>query len=173
MMPPRYAGRVSTQDAAQVVVLTALPLEYDAVRRHLHNRVPRRHRVGTQFEVGLLTPGARVALAELGPGNLGAALVASHAIEMFQPKAIMFVGIAGALQQDLQLGDVVVATKVYSFQGGMATDDDFFARPQAYDAVSSSCRCPPSRAGRRTVQVSGFRSRGGEKRPRRDHPECE
>ncbi|MFI1996699.1 NB-ARC domain-containing protein [Actinoplanes sp. NPDC020271] len=124
---------MSNQDGAQVVVLTALPLEYDAVSKHLHDRVACRHPVGTQFEVGSLAAGGRVAVAELGPGNFGAALVAGHAVEMFHPRAILFVGIAGALHVDFQLGDVVVATKVYSFQGGMATDDDFLARPQAYD----------------------------------------
>ncbi|MFI1996703.1 hypothetical protein [Actinoplanes sp. NPDC020271] len=124
---------MNPQDGAQVVVLTALPVEYDAVGRHLQDRVARRHKVGTQFEVGSLPDGGRVAVAELGPGNLGAALVASHAIDMFQPSAILFVGIAGALHGDLRLGDVVVATKVYSYHGGMAMDDDFLARPQAYE----------------------------------------
>ncbi|MFI1996700.1 tetratricopeptide repeat protein [Actinoplanes sp. NPDC020271] len=124
---------MSTQGDVQVVVLTALPVEYDAVRRHLRDHVGRRHPVGTQFEVGTLPDGGRVAVAELGPGNLGAAVVTGHAIEMFQPRAILFVGIAGALHGDLQLGDVVVATKVYSYHGGIAMDEDFLARPQAYD----------------------------------------
>ncbi|BBH69391.1 hypothetical protein ACTI_60760 [Actinoplanes sp. OR16] len=127
----------------QVVVLTALPVEYDAVARHLHGRVVRRDRVGTQFEVGSITGGSRVAVAELGPGNYAAALVTSHAIEMFHPKAILFVGIAGALHSDLQLGDVVVAPRVYSYQGGMAKGDDFLARPQSYNgdwALSQSAR---------------------------------
>lgn len=130
-----YADQVSTQDGARVVVLTALQVEYRAVRSHVQNRVRRSHPRGTQFEVGVL-PGAggRVAIAQLGQGNIDAALAVGHTVELFRPDAILFVGIAGALHDDLQIGDVIVATKVYAYQGGMETDAGLLARPGAHDA---------------------------------------
>ncbi len=47
-----YADLVSTQGGVQVVVLTALPVEYDAMRRHLHDRSRSPHPMGIEFEVG-------------------------------------------------------------------------------------------------------------------------
>lgn len=87
---------MTTQGGVQVVVLTALPVEYDAVQRHLHDRGRSAHRLGTEFEVGTLQGiHGQVAIAELGQGNLDAALAVMHAVEMFRPTAILFVGIAG------------------------------------------------------------------------------
>jgi adenosylhomocysteine nucleosidase len=45
----------------------------------------------------------------------------------------MFVGIAGGLRSWLQLGDVVVATKIYGYHGGRSTDEKFQTRPQAWN----------------------------------------
>ncbi|SCL25873.1 Nucleoside phosphorylase [Micromonospora nigra] len=116
-------------------MLTALPVEYDAVRRHLHDRDRSPHPLGIEFEVGNLpdTDG-RVAIAELGQGNLDAALAVAHAVEMFRPSAILFVGIAGALHDDLQIGDVLTATRVYAYQSGIVSDRGFLTRPRSHDA---------------------------------------
>src|SRR5262245_36555677 len=114
---------------ATVVVLTAIDLEYQAVRSMLTAPECRRHTSGTLFEVGRLN-GSRCPLAVVrtGPGNTASALIAERAIAMFQPKALLFVGIAGALNDELDLGDVVVATKVYAFHGGKDDQDGFLAR---------------------------------------------
>ncbi|MFE2612303.1 Ltp family lipoprotein [Micromonospora chalcea] len=126
---------MSEQRDVQVVVLTALPVEYDAVRRHLHDRRRSSHPLGIEFEVGNLPgTGGRVAIAELGQGNLDAALAVAHAIEMFRPSAILFVGIAGALHDDLQIGDVLTATRVYAYQSGTVSDRGFLTRPRSHDA---------------------------------------
>ena len=126
---------MSTQGSVPVVVLTALPVEYDAVRRHLHDRNRSAHRLGTEFEVGTLQgTHDRIAIAELGQGNLDAVVAVMHAEEMFRPTAILFVGIAGALHDDLQIGDVVTAIRVYAYQSGAVSDRGFSARPRSHDA---------------------------------------
>lgn len=118
-----------------IVLLTALDLEYQAVRRYLERTRTQSHPAGTLFEVGQL-PGAggTVALAVTGEGNVGAAVLTERAIAMFQPRALLCVGVAGGIKEDIALGDVVVATKVYAVHGGREHDDGFLARPKAWHA---------------------------------------
>jgi 8-oxo-dGTP diphosphatase len=118
-----------------IVILTALDLEYEAVRAHLVAPERQPHPGGTLFEVGQLRDApCRFAIARTGHGNAPSALIAERAIGMFQPKALFFVGIAGALRDDVRLGDVVVATKVYAFHGGRDEMTGFQARPEAWTA---------------------------------------
>jgi nucleoside phosphorylase len=115
--------------------MTALDLEYAAVRAHLVGVRARRHEEGTIFETGRVGGSAcSVAIVRVGPGNTATALIAERAIAMFRPKALLFVGVAGALRDDVRLGDVVVATRVYAFQGGKAEGSRFLARPQMWEA---------------------------------------
>lgn len=121
--------------SATVVMLTALELEYEAVRAHLTKLQTHAHQAGTMFEVGQL-PGEEqcAAIAVTGVGNRAAAVLAERAISVFRPAALLFVGVAGALDDDLGLGDVVVATKVYAYDSGKDEDDGFLARPVAWPA---------------------------------------
>jgi nucleoside phosphorylase len=115
-------------------VLTALDLEYQAVRAHLTGLRQRSHPAGTLFETGRLPAGGDLTIAAAGEGNPGAAVLAERAISVFQPRALLFVGIAGALKDDIGLGDVVVATKVYACQSGKEENGGFLARPHSWDA---------------------------------------
>ncbi len=118
-----------------VVVMTALNLEYEAVRRRLSNPQLQRHERGTRFEIGTLHgTDCQVALALVGKGNQSAAVLAERAFQEFDPAAVLFVGVAGALRDTAQLGDVVVATHVYAYQGGTSEDDGFNARPRVWEA---------------------------------------
>lgn len=86
------------------------------------------------FEIGQ-APGEHglIALGVTGAGNTAAAVLAERAIATFSPRALMFVGIAGALREDVALGDVVVATKVYAYHGGEEHQDGFLARPRSWE----------------------------------------
>jgi len=126
---------VTTGTAADIVVLTALDLEFAAVRAHLTDVRREVHGTGTIFEVGTPIGGAgRVAVAVIGPGNARAAVLADRAIERFRPEALLFVGVAGALHDDVEVGDVVVATEVYAYHGGREHAAGFGARPRVYEA---------------------------------------
>ncbi|MFF9346412.1 purine phosphorylase [Streptomyces sp. NPDC014734] len=118
-----------------VVMLTALNLEYKAVRRKLTNPQVHRHERGTRFEVGTV-PGTscRVALGLTNKGNHPAAVLAERAIQEFSPVAVLFVGVAGALWETTRLGDVVMATHVYAYHGGTSEDDGLKARPRVWEA---------------------------------------
>ena len=57
-----------------IVILTAMNLEYRAVRKRLSDITAHTHLMGTRFEVGRLD-GCRVALALTGKGNQPAAVL--------------------------------------------------------------------------------------------------
>jgi len=118
-----------------VVVLTALELEHREVCAHLSDLSVVRHPAGTIFTVGSLsgTPW-RVVVAVTGDGNAGASVLAERAIATFSPRALLFVGIAGALHDDLRLGDVVVGTRVYAYHGGREGESGFSTRPRSWEA---------------------------------------
>lgn len=118
-----------------VVILTALNLEYQAVRQKLAGPKMHRHERGTRFEVGTVQGSScRVALGLTNKGNHSAAVIAERAIQEFSPVAVLFVGVAGALWETARLGDVVMATHVYAYHGGTSEDDGLKARPRVWEA---------------------------------------
>jgi 8-oxo-dGTP diphosphatase len=135
---PQQEGDGSMTDGL-VVILTALDLEYDAVRAHLTELTLHRHPAGTRFEVGRFrdAPG-RVALVLTGKGTHPAAVLAERAIAEFAPVAVVFVGVAGALLPSLPLGDVVVATHVYAYHGGTSEDDGQRSRPRVWETAHAA-----------------------------------
>src|SRR5208283_2376494 len=113
------------------VIVTALPVEYNAVRAHLANISEDQHPEGDVYERGLFQIGDRlweVGIVEMGMGNPNAAQKTERAIVHFKPDAVLFVGVAGGIK-DVTIGDVVIATKVYGFHSGKA-DDEFKTRPE-------------------------------------------
>ncbi|MFD7679194.1 SAV_2336 N-terminal domain-related protein [Streptomyces sp. NPDC060187] len=117
------------------VILTALSLEYDAVRAHLTDVETLVGPRGTRAERGRL-PGAPwyVALAQTGMGNAAAAALTERVITWLSPDALFLVGVAGGLKDDISIGDVVVATKVYDIREGKQTPEGFLVRPDAWRA---------------------------------------
>lgn len=115
-----------------IVILTAMNLEYKAVKTQLAGITVDTHK-GTRFEVGQLENSrVRVALALANKGNQPAAVVTERAVSHFNPVAVVFVGVAGALQPHLALGDVVVANPVYAYHGATSEDDGTMARPRTW-----------------------------------------
>jgi nucleoside phosphorylase len=101
------------------------------VLEYLDGRTDERDRFGTVYTCGYFAVGDvrwRVAVGECGPGNHGVQQIATFAISHFQPRVIMFVGVAGSLKADVELGDVVASTKIYNVHSGKAKKN-FLPRP--------------------------------------------
>ena len=116
----------------RAVILTALPIEYLAVRSHLTAVQEEIHARGSIYERGTFAVGNLtwdVGIAEIGAGNPNAALEAERVIAYFNPDVILFVGVAGGFKKDVDIGDVVVSTKIYGFEWGKA-EETFKPRPE-------------------------------------------
>lgn len=118
---------------APVVLLSALDLEYAAVREHvvdLRTEVER----GTRYETGRLPrTGTEVVLGVTGKGNNNSAVLTERAVRRFSPRAVLFVGVAGALWDGIHRGDVVVATHAQAYHGATSEDDATSARPRSWE----------------------------------------
>lgn len=125
---------MSAHSDGPVLVLTALDLENLEVRRRVIGLRPHAHAEGTIFEVGQLPGGGEIVLALIGEGNLSAATLAERARETFQPRAMLMVGIAGALRDGIELGDIVVGQRIYSYHGAKEEAGEHLVRPRAWDA---------------------------------------
>lgn len=133
------------------VVVCALEAEYLAMRAFLSNLRQLAHPSGTQFEVGNLTGAPwQVALAVTGLRPASAGIVADRAISLFGPDVLLSVGIAGALKSDIALGDVVVATRVDTYQPRRAFEDSRL-RLLSWDAPYGL-----EQAARRLVATDGW-----------------
>jgi len=110
------------QQGWHVLIVTALDLEYMAVRAFLNDLREISHPSGILYEQGLfINRGFQhtILLVEARKGNINAAVETDKAIDYFRPEIAVFVGIAGGIK-DVKIGDVVVADKVYGYETGKA-----------------------------------------------------
>ncbi|MGW0765727.1 phosphorylase family protein [Streptomyces sp. NPDC002676] len=114
------------------MILTALQVEYEAVRDRLTD-LTRTNEGGTIFERGRLPgTGWSVVLAMSGPGNDNAAAVTRHAYDLYRPRVLFFVGVAGGLKDDLRIGDVVIGSRIYDYHEKQGPDGDHY-RPRGWE----------------------------------------
>jgi adenosylhomocysteine nucleosidase len=83
---------------------------------------------GVVFTSGQID-GARVVTARIGVGKVNAAVAATLLLVYLSPTAVILSGTAGAVDPDLNPGDVVVGTAVRHHDVGTATADAFVRTP--------------------------------------------
>lgn len=114
----------------KALIITALELEYKTVRKFIDSLEEIVTKEGSIYEKGkYLASGIEieVLLVQTGMGNEKSAIETERAIGFFRPNIVFLVGIAGGVK-DVNIGDVVVADKIYSFESGKA-DSKFYPRP--------------------------------------------
>ncbi len=141
-MSAMYEGMEGGTAINWAVILTALGVEHKAVEAHLKplGQSPHLseeiHPNGTIYTQGQFQAhncNWNVAIAQIDMGNASAAMEAVRAIEHFQPRVILFVGVAGGVK-DVKIGDVVAASVVYGYECGKLIDDRTLPRPKLGEA---------------------------------------
>jgi len=105
-------------------VIGALPEEVERLHQLLDDESITEH-VGRRFHSGRIGD-QRVTLVQSRIGKVAAAVTASTLIRDFEVDAIIFTGVAGALSDDLRVGDVVVANTL--IQHDLQGPPELFAR---------------------------------------------
>jgi adenosylhomocysteine nucleosidase len=111
---PPSAGK---DEAADVGIITVISEEARAVRRELNLKPDVKD--GVSFDSGIVSMGGRtIAVAALqalsqGEDPVGSAFARMR--EYFSPKIVILAGIAGGIHSGVDLGDVVIAARVISY----------------------------------------------------------
>ena len=122
-------------DAAPVhdaVVLAAMPEELAPLRALIADARPLGGGLGVDIDIvtGRLG-GNRVALAVTGDGDRNARLRAAAVLALAPARALLAIGVAGALSDDLVPGDLIAVTRVLRERGPLLA-----ASPQLADAAA-------------------------------------
>jgi nucleoside phosphorylase len=116
----------------RAVIITALPVEREAILEHLEKFDEERPHRGSVYRKGIFTDRSEpweIVVAEIGAGNEGAAAEAERVISHYDPQVAIFVGVAGAVK-DFTHGDVIASTKVYNYGSGKERGARFETRPE-------------------------------------------
>jgi len=135
------AGGLRVSNTMTIGLICALPQER-AHLLHAMREIDVFEVGGAEFGVGDLD-GHSVVLAQAGMGKVNAASVATLLADRFECRAIAFSGVAGGLDPDLQIGDVVIAEQTIQHDCGVIAG----AALQSYQAGHVPFINPTSRFG--------------------------
>lgn len=121
----------------RVLIVTALPLEMSAVRKHTEHATSCLGRDGNVYELGHFTGTASdwlVVVGETGAGNHQSQAVVTNACMQFGPfELIIFVGVAATRKvDDAPIGSVVISDRVYLASVGKYKDGTFYPRAREF-----------------------------------------
>ncbi|MEP0883729.1 5'-methylthioadenosine/S-adenosylhomocysteine nucleosidase [Trichocoleus sp. ST-U3] len=141
-MSATYEGIEGGTATDWAVILTALDVEHKAVEAHL-NPIGQSTRLSEEIHPNgtIYTQGQfkahnctwNVAVAQIDMGNASAGIEAVRAMMQFNPRVMLFVGVAGGIK-DVKIGDVVAASVVYGYECGKPVDDRTLPRPKLGEA---------------------------------------
>ena len=99
------------------LIMSAIPQELALLRRQLAD-ASEVGLHGRRVVIGILDDN-RVVLAEAGIGKVNAAVVVTRLVDRFAPEMVLFTGVAGGLDPDLRVGDVVVGERTIHHDAGV------------------------------------------------------
>jgi len=159
-----------------VGLIAAIPQELLDLRAALeHDRASELG--GFRFDHGRLE-GREVVVAEAGIGKVNTAVVATLLASRFEAGVLVFSGVAGGLDPDLQIGDLVVATRAIQHDAGVVENQRLHPYQAGHVPFFNPTRelgwpCPPDLLGRVEEALRGLelpplsRMAGGQGRPPR------
>lgn len=114
-------------------LVTALPKELDEMLYHFRHSKPVEGANGRTYYETMSPSGlALVGATCTGMGQLSAASLARDVIDLYNPKSIILVGIAGGLDKKIPLGDVVVSDQIVDYELGKITPKGLDVRWSVY-----------------------------------------
>ncbi len=118
--------------ARTAVILTALPVEMTAVLARLNadRSVEMIGQILCETGYFMASGGGswRIVACEIGPGSVDTAGAVVAVTSRVKPDILMFVGIAGALKDDLRIGDVVAASEIAWTERGKWSQGGYLPR---------------------------------------------
>lgn len=97
----------------QIGLIGAMKMEVDAILQTMESKSSRTHG-GMTFTQGLLA-GVPVVVAQCSPGKVNAALCTQAMIDLFSPRLVLNLGVAGGIGENVHIGDVVIATSCVEY----------------------------------------------------------
>jgi nucleoside phosphorylase len=130
-------AKANADGLRRILIVTALPSEMAAVRKHTKHIGSCQGRDGNVFELGHFAgTGSQwlVVVGESGAGNHPSQGVVTNACIQFGPfELILFVGVAATRKvDDAPIGSVVVSNHVYLASVGKYKEGDFFSRSREF-----------------------------------------
>lgn len=116
---------------ADIVIITPIAPEYEAVLLHLDN-VSRVNELSYLCQFGNFqgkTASFKVAVCQTGSGNMQVAKAAITCINFFQPEYIFLTGTSGGIKK-FNVGDIIIGETGYDYEVGKEYDEGFKARPK-------------------------------------------
>ena len=117
--PEKDSAYFPQQAGNYIAIIGAFETEVSLLKNKLANRQEQLIQ-GIRFYTGTLN-GQQVVVSRVGIGKVNAAVSTTLLLDHFRPKAVLFSGIAGAMNPNLQPGDIVVGKQIaYHDYGRMA-----------------------------------------------------
>ena len=122
-------AKMTIESPVDVVIITALSKERDAVLRHLNSVEEITVKDRTYYKSVIQHENGRdscttVVLSLPNMGNTEAAIATTQAITIWNPSQVIAVGIAGGVKkgESRYLGDIIVADQIVGYEPGRITD---------------------------------------------------
>ncbi len=120
------AARSGSNSASVTAILGAFEREVTLIEDQVRQRRDRKIE-GIRFVSGKLN-GRDVVVTWTGVGKVNAAMTTTLLIEHYKPERIIFTGIAGGINPDLQPGDIVIAEKTAHHDMGTFWPEGLFCK---------------------------------------------
>jgi adenosylhomocysteine nucleosidase len=121
-----FAAESKPNSAPVTAILGAFEREVTLIEDQVTQRRQRKIE-GIRFVSGQLN-GQQVVVTWTGVGKVNAAMTTTLLIEHYKPKRIIFTGIAGGVNPDLQPGDIVIADKTAHHDMGTFWPEGLFCK---------------------------------------------
>ena len=133
--PRELLDEAASAGRRRALIVTALPLEMEAVVAHLTDAVSTKGEAGAVYETGLFLDGDEewlIVVCVTGPGTHPAEMTATDAHYDFDEFEVqVFVGVAGSRKSTAPIGSVIAADQVYIPYSGKASEGTWSVRPRA------------------------------------------